>query len=160
MTDPVLNLLFRALMSMFPSLMSSFMNLFVRSSSISWHFSRSLKSGLSKNESLNSRAGNPIVLLTAAEKENATKPRNTLIRMGSVIPLFSSLVNSRFFFSLRLQLPFQLLELRIQKAYFRHVVSYSITRRRSFLSPTRIPINPAFSTLIGPKNSRSLLSIG
>ena len=47
-------------MSMFPSLMRSLMNLFVRSSSISWHLIRSLKSGLSRKESLNSKVGSPI----------------------------------------------------------------------------------------------------
>lgn len=38
------------------------MNLLVRSSSISWHCSRSLKSGLSRKESLNSSVGRPIAL--------------------------------------------------------------------------------------------------
>lgn len=47
-------------MSMFPSLMRSFINLLVRSSSISWHCSRSLNSGLSRKESLNSSVGRPI----------------------------------------------------------------------------------------------------
>lgn len=47
-------------MSMLPSLMRSLMNLFVRSSSISWHLIRSLKSGLSRKESLNSKVGSPI----------------------------------------------------------------------------------------------------
>ncbi len=46
--------------SMFPSLMRSFINLLVRSSSISWHCSRSLNSGLSRKESLNSSVGSPI----------------------------------------------------------------------------------------------------
>lgn len=54
-------LLLSALISMFPSLMRSLMNLFVRSSSISWHLRRSLKSGLSRKESLNSKVGSPIV---------------------------------------------------------------------------------------------------
>lgn len=53
--------LLKAATSMFPSLMSSLMNLFVRSSSISWHVMRSLKSGLSRNESVNSRVGSPMV---------------------------------------------------------------------------------------------------
>lgn len=52
--------LLRADMSMFPSLMRSFINLLVRSSSISWHCSRSLNSGLSRKESLNSSVGRPI----------------------------------------------------------------------------------------------------
>ncbi|TNN63474.1 hypothetical protein EYF80_026324 [Liparis tanakae] len=50
----------RADTSMFPSLMRSLMNLLVRSSSISWHCSRSLNSGLSRKESLNSSVGRPI----------------------------------------------------------------------------------------------------
>lgn len=54
-------LLLSAAMSMFPSLMSSLMNLFVRSSSISWHLMRSLKCGLSRKESLNSSVGSPMV---------------------------------------------------------------------------------------------------
>lgn len=54
-------LLLRAVISIFPSLISSLMNLFVRSSSISWHLRRSLKSGLSRKESLNSKVGSPIV---------------------------------------------------------------------------------------------------
>lgn len=62
-------------------------------------------------------------------------------------PLFSPLLSSSpvffFFLSYDLQLPFQLLKLSIQKAYFRHVVSLSITRRRYSLSPTRIQTNPA-----------------
>ncbi len=37
------------------------MKLFVRSSSISWHLSLSLKSGLSTKESLNSKVGNPMI---------------------------------------------------------------------------------------------------
>ncbi len=44
-----------------PSLISSLMKLFVRSSSISWHLSLSLKFGLSTKESLNSRVGNPMI---------------------------------------------------------------------------------------------------
>lgn len=54
------DLLLSATMSMLPSLMRSLMNLFVRSSSISWHLIRSLKSGLSRKESLNSKVGSPI----------------------------------------------------------------------------------------------------
>lgn len=40
--------------------MRSFINLLVRSSSISWHCRRSLNSGLSRKESLNSSVGRPI----------------------------------------------------------------------------------------------------
>lgn len=46
---------------MFPSLMRSLMNLLVLSSSISWHWSRSLNSGLSRKESLNSSVGSPML---------------------------------------------------------------------------------------------------
>lgn len=53
--------LLKAAISMFPSLMSSLMNLFVLSSSISWHVMRSLKSGLSRKESVNSSVGSPMV---------------------------------------------------------------------------------------------------
>lgn len=143
--DPVLNLLFRALISMLPSLISSFMNLLVRSSSISWHFSRSLKSGLSKKESLNSRAGNPIVLNCSREGKRIKKRRNTLIRFGRV-PLF-------FFFSR--QFPFFFLSPLTIYSYLSNswnavsrkltsgmLFPHSITRRRYFLSPTRIPTNP------------------
>lgn len=63
-------------MSMFPSLMRSFMNLLVRSNSISWHCSRSLKSGLSRKESLNSSVGRPIArLIHAANYERTTARR-------------------------------------------------------------------------------------
>lgn len=53
--------LLKAAISIFPSLMSSLMNLFVLSSSISWHVMRSLKSGLSRKESVNSSVGSPMV---------------------------------------------------------------------------------------------------
>lgn len=53
--------LLSAQISWCPSLISSLMKLFVRSSSISWHLSLSLKSGLSTKESLNSRVGNPMI---------------------------------------------------------------------------------------------------
>lgn len=55
------NLLLSAVISIFPSLMSSLMNLLVCSNSISWYLRRSLKSGLSRKESLNSSVGSPIV---------------------------------------------------------------------------------------------------
>lgn len=58
------NLLLSADTSMFPSLMRSLMNLLVLSNSISWHWSRSLNSGLSKKESLNSSVGSPMVIET------------------------------------------------------------------------------------------------
>lgn len=58
------NLLLSADTSMFPSLMRSLMNLLVLSNSISWHCSRSLNSGLSKKESLNSSVGSPMVTET------------------------------------------------------------------------------------------------
>lgn len=61
-------LLLSAAMSMFPSLMSSLMNLLVRSSSISWHLMRSLKSGLSRKESLNSSVGSPMVARRQADE--------------------------------------------------------------------------------------------
>lgn len=53
--------LLRALMSDFPSLMSSLMNLLVLSSSASCDLSVSRKCGLSRQQSLNSRAGSPMV---------------------------------------------------------------------------------------------------
>lgn len=143
--DPVLNLLFRALISMLPSLISSFMNLLVRSSSISWHFSRSLKSGLSKKESLNSRAGNPIVLNCSREGKRIKKDETLLF----------CLVESHFFFFSR-QFPFFFLSPLTIYSYLSNswnavsrkltsgmLFPHSITRRRYFLSPTRIPTNPA-----------------
>lgn len=53
--------LLSALMSDFPSLMSSLMNLLVLSSSASCDLSVSRKCGLSRQQSLNSSAGSPIL---------------------------------------------------------------------------------------------------
>lgn len=69
-------------MSMFPSLMRSFMNLLVRSNSISWHCSRSLKSGLSRKESLNSSVGRPIARLIHAANYERTTARRLLCLLG------------------------------------------------------------------------------
>lgn len=55
------HLLLSALMSDFPSLMSSLMNLLVLSSSASCDLSVSRKCGLSRQQSLNSSAGSPIL---------------------------------------------------------------------------------------------------
>lgn len=67
--------LLKAAISMFPSLMSSLMNLFVLSSSISWHVMRSLKSGLSRNESVNSSVGSPMVPgLSSHTSDSAASP--------------------------------------------------------------------------------------
>lgn len=62
-----------ALTSDFPSLMSSLMNLLVLSSSASCDLSVSRKCGLSRQQSLNSSAGSPMV--SAAPRRGARLPR-------------------------------------------------------------------------------------
>lgn len=96
--------------SMLPSLMRSFINLLVRSSSISWHCSRSLKSGLSRKESLNSSVGRPIAepivamielslslrqAQVGSERKQRVKVLGETWRKGSSAPPFSCL--SHFF---------------------------------------------------------------
>lgn len=109
------NLLLSALISIFPSLINSLMNLLVRSSSISWHLSRSLKSGLSRKESLNSSAGSPIVKVRMNEtvKQNLT---NTSNRKALILRKSRFLPNVNF---PRLRVP----KHRIPKSHFRHFVS-------------------------------------
>lgn len=81
-----LYLLLSADTSMLPSLMRSFINLLVRSSSISWHCRRSLNSGLSRKESLNSSVGRPIDkwMYTATFYDTLTKTCCRSPRWGEV----------------------------------------------------------------------------
>ena len=77
-------LLLRADTSMFPSLMRSLINLLVRSSSISWHCSRSLNSGLSRKESLNSSVGRPIAKRMHTASYEMTKERRGDRLLGGI----------------------------------------------------------------------------
>lgn len=104
-------------MSEFPSLMSSLMNLLVRSSSTSWHCSRSLNSGLSRKESLNSSVGRPIGTNSdpaAAGRAIRCPPQTTESRqtrrksLGSFLGLlFSCLFSSQSFRTRSSQRPWE-----------------------------------------------------
>lgn len=72
-TPPAPDLLLRAATSDFPSLMSSLMNLLVFSSSASWERSRSRNWGLSRQHSLNSSAGSPMLPAHRAPRTNKKK---------------------------------------------------------------------------------------